>query len=76
MNLEEICIYTRNWVDSARDRDSWRALVNECDIEPPGSISYGVSTYLSNQNKYIIPVHKTVCDLNVYLPYIGYFRIV
>ena len=27
MNLEEIGINTRNWVDSARDRDYWRALV-------------------------------------------------
>ena len=28
MDLEEICINTRNWVDSAQDRDYWRALVN------------------------------------------------
>jgi hypothetical protein len=28
MNLEEICINTRNWVDLAQDRDYWRALVN------------------------------------------------
>ena len=28
MNLKEICINTRNWVDSAQDRDYWRALVN------------------------------------------------
>ena len=28
MHLEEIGINTRNWVDSAQDRDYWRALVN------------------------------------------------
>ena len=28
MNLKEICINARNWVDSAEDRDYWRALVN------------------------------------------------
>ena len=26
---KEIVIKTRNWVDSAQDRDYWRALVNE-----------------------------------------------
>ena len=28
MYLEEIDINTRNWVDSAQDRNYWRALVN------------------------------------------------
>ena len=28
MEYEEIGISTRNWVDSAQDRDCWRALVN------------------------------------------------
>ena len=28
MDLEEIGINTKNWVDSAKDRDYWRALVN------------------------------------------------
>ena len=28
MDLKEISINTRNWVDSAQDRDYWRALVN------------------------------------------------
>ena len=28
MNLKEIGINMRNWVDSAQDRDCWRALVN------------------------------------------------
>ena len=27
-NLEEIGINTRNWVNSAHDRDHWRSLVN------------------------------------------------
>ena len=28
MNLEEMAINAGNWVDSAQDRDYWRALVN------------------------------------------------
>ena len=28
MALKEIGIITKNWVDSAQDRDYWRALVN------------------------------------------------
>ena len=28
MDLKEIGINTRNWVDSAQDRDYWRALEN------------------------------------------------
>jgi hypothetical protein len=28
IDLKEIGITTRNWVDSAQDRDHWRALVN------------------------------------------------
>ena len=28
MDLKEIDINARNWVDSAEDRDFWRALVN------------------------------------------------
>ena len=28
MDLEEICINVGNWVDSAQDRNYWRALVN------------------------------------------------
>jgi hypothetical protein len=28
MDLKEIDIYTRNWVDLAQDRDYWRVLVN------------------------------------------------
>ena len=27
-NLKEIDINTKNWVDSAQDKDYWRALVN------------------------------------------------
>ena len=28
MDLKEISINTKNWVDSAQDRNYWRALVN------------------------------------------------
>ena len=28
MDYKEIGINTRNWVDSAQDRDHWRALIN------------------------------------------------
>ena len=36
MELKEICINKRNWVDSAQDRDYWRALVNsELNLQVP-----------------------------------------
>ena len=41
MNLKEIGIDTRNWVDSAQDRDYWRALMNATLTF--GSISYRLS---------------------------------
>ena len=28
MDLKEIAINTKNWVDSAQDKDYWRTLVN------------------------------------------------
>ena len=28
INLKEVSINTRNWVDSAEDKDSWKVLVN------------------------------------------------
>ena len=48
MDLEEICINAENCVDSAQDRNYWRALENV--IEPPGFISHGVSGGGSNSN--------------------------
>ena len=41
MDLKEIGINERNWVDSAQDRNYWSSC--ECGIEPPGSISHRVS---------------------------------
>ena len=29
INLKQICVDTRNWVDSAQDKYYWRELVNE-----------------------------------------------
>ena len=40
MDLEEIGIDAGNWVVSAQDRNYCPC---ECGIEPPGSISLGVS---------------------------------
>ena len=37
MDLKEIGINTKKWVDLAQDRVQWRALLNA----PPGSISHG-----------------------------------
>ena len=41
MDLKEIDVNTRNWVDLAQNRDYESAC--ECSIEPPGPISHGVS---------------------------------
>ena len=46
MDLKEIGINTRNWVDWAQDKHYWRALVN-ASIEPPGAISHEVTYILS-----------------------------
>ena len=36
MNLKEMGINTRNWVDSDQDRDYWRTIVNAAlDIRVP-----------------------------------------
>ena len=45
IDLKVIGIDTRNWVDSAKDRDYWRALV-QYGIKPPGSKSHGVSLFI------------------------------
>ena len=42
MDLEEIGISAGNWVDSAQDRNLLESPC-ECGIEPPGSVSHGVS---------------------------------
>ena len=42
MDLKEIGINTKNLVDSAQDRDYWRAL-EKCGIEPPESIRHRAS---------------------------------
>ena len=35
MELKEICFSTRNWVDSAQDRDYWRALAKALNLRVP-----------------------------------------
>jgi hypothetical protein len=42
MDLKEIGINTRNWVDSAQDKVYWRVFVNVASN--PGSISHGISS--------------------------------
>ena len=42
MDVEEIGINAWNWVDSAQDRNLLESPC-DCDIEPLGSISHGVS---------------------------------
>ena len=46
MDLKEIVTNTRNWVDSAQDRDYWRTFVNAA--LNLGSISHGVSELRQN----------------------------
>ena len=40
MDLTEIGMSTKNWVDSAHDKDYWRASVS--GNEPQASVSHGV----------------------------------
>ena len=44
MDIKEIGTSTMNWVDSAKDRDYWRALVNVA-LNLQDSISHGISIY-------------------------------
>jgi hypothetical protein len=41
MDLKEIGVDTRNWIDLAQDRNYWNPC--ECGIEPLSSISHGVN---------------------------------
>jgi hypothetical protein len=41
MDLQEIGINTRNFLDSARSRNYWRVLADA--VDRPSSISHGVS---------------------------------
>ena len=50
MDLKEIDIHMRNWVNSGQDRDYWSP--SKCAIEPPGFISHGVS-YLKYVYMYV-----------------------
>ena len=40
MDLEEIGINASNWVDSAQDRDYWRALVNALNLRVSQLVRY------------------------------------
>ena len=57
MDLEEIDIIAGNWVDSAQDRDYWRALMNvalNLQFHKPWSqLVYTVLFYFKYINKYI-----------------------
>ena len=48
MNLKEIGINARNWVDSAQNRDWWRALVNTAfNVRVPGAMELVISVKLT-----------------------------
>jgi hypothetical protein len=47
MDLNDIDIITRNWIDSAQVRDFWRAIVNA------GHISHGVTYNVQFGSRYI-----------------------
>ena len=51
MDFTEISINTRNWVDSAQDKES----PCECGIERPGAISYGVISGAEDTVAYGMP---------------------
>ena len=54
MDLKEISIITRNWVDSAQDRDYWRALGNVIlNLWVPYSWSKLVNQYFLSEGRVI-----------------------
>ena len=44
VDVKEICITTKNWIDSVRDMDCWENPC-ECDIELSGFVSQGVNYF-------------------------------
>ena len=58
MHLEEIGINAGNWVDSAQDRNLLESPC-ECGIEPPGSMSHGVSMYIHCMYSCLMKVEPT-----------------
>ena len=61
MYLKEICINTRNWVDSAQGLLECSC---ECGIEPPGSISHGISSIVSYLFSTRGRVHRLMSQLD------------
>ena len=63
MDFKEIGINTRNWVYSSQDRDY---CLCECGIEPPDSISHGVSLCISrlvlSRHLFSLQYVGVVCD--------------
>ena len=54
MDLKEIGINTRNWVDMAQNRDYWRALVNAVlNLRVPQTVEIAIIViFLYNTKKY------------------------
>ena len=60
MDLKEMGINTRNWVDSAKDRDYWRALVNTVlNLRVPKAMGF-VSYVRSNVSVSFVHVRSCV----------------
>ena len=59
MDLIEIGINTRNWVNSGQDRNYWRALVNATqNFRVPQAIKLGTSINTVRNQQNIIIVYK------------------
>ena len=63
MDLKEICINTRNWVDSGQERDYWISLVNAA-LNLQSSIRHGVS-YVKPIGKRHVGRTKCGCEENI-----------
>ena len=59
MNIKEIYINTRNWVDSVQDRDYWRALVNASNLKSlPDDYAHEFNIVKKNPQKVNVKLQK------------------
>ena len=67
MDLEEIDINTRNWVDSTQDRDYWRVLVNvTLNLQVPYAMGWVSYSLLRLVFILIICLTFTICNLRIH----------
>ena len=69
MDLKEMGINSRNWVDSAQNGDYWRAFCEYC-IEPPDNISHLLKQLVQRLGAFRLRNQIIICEISVKMQYI------